>query len=68
MIKKHLTLSPSHPLTFSQGEGSYSRFFSEFPAPVPLYLDGVTLKRYRRESWMQRESLSSILRYIILLL
>jgi hypothetical protein len=24
---------------------AYSRFFSAFPAPVPLYFDGVTLKR-----------------------
>lgn len=29
---------------------NYSRFFSAFPAPVPLYLDGVTLKRYCKEN------------------
>ena len=39
--QEQLNLTPT-----PKGEGgSYSLFFSALPAPVPLYFDGVTLKR-----------------------
>lgn len=41
--QEHLSLTPT-PSPKGEG-GSYSLFFSALPAPVPLYFDGVTLKR-----------------------